>query len=294
MRKKSMDLYSHPKGFPIWIQRNRHDTRDLPALHIHDFVEMIFVVEGRGMHLFQDIQYEIKEGDVFIINPGEAHGYSLKEGESIEILNCLFEPECMPTALLREMQVSEAMDFYYVQPFLNKETRFYHKLNLRGSDAAATQSILDSILMEMGQRRVGYQQLIQLKMIELFILLSRYYRERKDSVTKTAPGEILVQRVRGYVERHYVEKLSLPLLTELFHIGPRQLNRYFNRYAGCSVIDYIHQVRIHRAKWLLADTDEKIAVISEMVGYEDTSFFSKLFNRNVGRSPGKYREDHRK
>ncbi|GAA3409863.1 AraC family transcriptional regulator [Paenibacillus hodogayensis] len=294
MRKKSMDLYSHPENFPFWIQRNRHDIRDLPALHIHEFVEMVFVVEGRGTHLFQDIQYEIREGDVFIINPGEAHGYGLQEGESIEVLNCLFEPDGIPATLLREMQATESMDFFYVQPFLNKEARFYHKLNLRGSDAASVTAILEELLAEMQQQRHGFRTLIRMKLIGLFILLSRYYKERQQSSDKVSRSEILVQRVRGYVERHFSEKLTLPLLTELFHIGVRQLNRNFHKYVGCSVVEYIHHVRIQKAQRLLVDTDEKLAVVSAWVGYEDTSFFSKLFARKVGCSPGKYREEHRK
>jgi AraC family L-rhamnose operon regulatory protein RhaS len=293
MYTKSMKEYSHPRDFPFWIQRNRHDVLDVPELHVHEFVELIFVVEGRATHLFQDIYYEVGEGDVFVINPGEAHGYALKEDQSIEIVNCLFEPGFIPTSLLGELQVSDAMDFFYVQPFLHEKARFYHKLNLRGSDASAALSILEGILAEMSRRRSGFQPLIQLKMIELFILLSRYYSERKDQADAAAPGEVLVRRACGYVERHYAEKLTLPVLTELFHIGARQLNRYFNRHAGCSVIEYVHRVRMEKAKRLLADTDEKIAVVSEMVGYEDTSFFSRLFARQAGCPPGKYREDSR-
>ncbi|WP_158302137.1 AraC family ligand binding domain-containing protein [Paenibacillus mesophilus] len=157
MQTKSREEYSHPRDFPFWIQRNRHDLQDVPELHVHEFVELIFVVEGRATHLFQDIYYEVTEGDVFVINPGEAHGYSLKEDQSIEIVNCLFEPRFIPTSLLRELQVSNSMDFFYVQPLLNGEARFYHKLNLCGSDAAAALDISESILAEMKRRRSGFQ-----------------------------------------------------------------------------------------------------------------------------------------
>lgn len=293
MDTKLLKEYSHPRNFPFWIQRNRHDVHDVPELHIHEFVEQIFVVEGRATHLFQDIYYEIGEGDVFIINPGEAHGYALKEHQSIEIVNCLFEPSFIPTSLMGELPIADSMDFFYIQPFLQEQSRFYHKLNLRGSDAAEALSILEGILAEMSRRRAGFQPLIQLKMIELFILLSRYYNERKEQTDAAAPGEILVRRVCGYVERHCAEKLTLGLLTELFHIGARQLNRHFNRHVGCSVIEYVHRVRMEKAKRLLADTNEKIAVVSELVGYGDTSFFNKLFARQVGCPPGKYREDSR-
>ncbi|WP_409344668.1 helix-turn-helix domain-containing protein [Paenibacillus sp. MBLB4367] len=293
MEKKSMNLYAYPGDFPFWIQRNRHDIRDMPGMHTHEFVELIYVTEGRATHLFQDISYEIRAGDVFVINPGEMHGYAGEPDQHIEIVNCLFEPGFIQTSLLRELNISDSLDFFYVQPFFQKETRFHHKLNLRGTEAADIMDILEHIHAEMGRRRPGFRPLIQLKMIELFILLSRYYNERKTNAGSVPPGELLVLRVCGYVDRHYNEKLTLPLFSELFHIGVRQLNRYFNRYVGCSVIEYVHRIRMEKAKRLLAETGEKIVVVAEMVGYEDPAFFSKLFTRTVGFSPGKYREANR-
>lgn len=289
LRRKSLKLYDHPDDFPFWIQINRHNTADLPDLHVHEFVEMVFVVEGSGEHLFQDIRYGIHEGDIFIINPGEAHGYSLKAGEELVVINCLFEMSLIPMTLLMELRAMWSMDFYYVQPFLDEKARFHHKLNLRGSDAAAVTAVLKDLMQELHQQREGYRLLIQIKMVQLFVLLSRFYQERHIFGDNLSTGEILVQRVCGYIERHANVKLSLTFLGSLFHISQRQLNRYFNRYVGCSPIEYIHKTRIEKAKRMLADTDETIAVISEAVGYEDASFFSKLFTRKTGFSPGNYR-----
>jgi AraC family L-rhamnose operon regulatory protein RhaS len=52
----------------------------------------------------------------------------------------------------------------------------------------------------------------------------------------------------------------------------------------------LHRIRIDHAKRLLADTDEKISVVAELVGYEDPAFFTKLFTREAGCPPGKFRE----
>ncbi len=89
----------------------------MPDIHAHEFVELIFVAEGRATHLFQDIFYEIQVGDVFIINPGERHGYTLEENQHIEIVNCLFEPNFIPHSLLSDLRISDSLDFFYVQLF---------------------------------------------------------------------------------------------------------------------------------------------------------------------------------
>ena len=60
-----------------------------------------------------------------------------------------------------------------------------------------------------------------------------------------------------------------------------------------TVMEMTHHIRIERAKQFLANTNDRIVEISGKIGYEDTSFFMKLFKRNVGCSPAKYRKKFR-
>lgn len=290
---KSLAQYKHPNNFPFWIQRNRHDERDMPPLHGHEFVELIFVASGQATHLFEEISYEIGQGDIFMINPGEKHGYIIGEGQSIQVINCLFHPDFIPPYLLRDLHLTDSLDFFYVQPFLNSEIRFNHKLNLWGEAAEKTKRILEELHQEMARQASGFQALVQLRMTELFILLSRYYHEREQKPDKPSPSELLIRRVCGYIERHYGQKISAPLLSELFFIGTRQLNRHFNRLMGVSVMEYVQRVRMEKAKRLLVESDEIVAVVAERVSYEDAASFSRTFAREIGCSPGKYREQHR-
>lgn len=293
METKRLERYAHPEDFPFWIQRNIHDSDDAPGWHRHLFVELVFVMSGQGTHLIQDDAFSLRAGDVFMINPSEPHRYELSGGQRVEIVNCLFEPDFIPGSLLQEMRLSDSLDFFYVQPFLNGEARFHHKLNLQGEAAGEAMELLEQIEREMGRRHPGFQAMVRLKMIELFLLLSRHYRMRDEQSGSRSAGELLVRRVCGYVERHYAQKITLSLLSELFHIGERQLNRHFNKVMSKSVIPYVHEIRVEHAKRLLKETDETIAVVAEKVGYEDAVFFSRLFARETGCSPGKFRESSR-
>lgn len=290
MDTKLLENYSVAADFPFWIQRNVHGYQDSPDLHRHDFVEMIFVTEGLATHRYENITYEVRAGDIFIINPGEVHGYALQEGQQLAIINCLFQPGLIQQSLLQQLDIPHSMDFFYVQPFLHEDKRFHHKLNLRGAAADKTLHIMDDMLDELKQRSPGFRALIQLRMVELLILLSRYYEEWGNSAPTVSRSELLIKRVCGYLERHYDRKITLTNISDLFHIGTRQLNRQFKRYTGSSIIEYVHQLRIDRAKHLLTETDDTIATIAANIGYEDPAFFSKLFGRIVGCSPGKYRD----
>lgn len=291
---KRLKRYSTTSEFPFWIQRNIHNLQDVPDMHQHEFVELIYVVHGSATHRFQNISYEIHAGDVFIINPGEAHGYSIEPGNTLEIINCLFFPGLVHDSLLHELKISSTMDFYYVQPFLHKESRFHHRLNLHSISADKVLSLLNHMLEEIENQRPGYQAFVRMQMIQLLLLLSRYYEESKTGANTTyGSNELLVRRICGYIERNYNRKISLSFISELFHLGVRQLNRQFNKHLGCTVIEYVQQVRIEKAKVLLVETDDIIATVANAVGYEDAAYFSTLFTREVRCSPGKYRETHR-
>lgn len=291
MTIKRLDSYLVSERFPFLIKRTVHHLDDMPDLHGHDFVELVFVIRGVATHRFQNIEYEIRAGDVFMINPGEEHGYALQENQEVEIMNCLFHPGLIHETLLHELQISHSLDFLYVQPFLNEEIRFYHRLNLRGEASGKVLYLLQEMQQELDERRPGYEAFIRLQMIQLIILLSRYLGEaQKGIIPQVNKNELLVRRVCGYLERHYNQKITHSTLSKLFHLSPRQLNRQFNQYVGRSVIEYVQHIRIEKAKHLLTETDDIIAVVAETVGYEDAAYFSTLFTRIVGCSPGKYRE----
>ncbi|MBO9608972.1 MAG: helix-turn-helix domain-containing protein [Paenibacillaceae bacterium] len=281
------------REFPFSIMTAFHTEHNSGEFHGHDFVELVYVVKGEGEHLFADERYEVCAGDVFIINPGEEHAYHVVPGKQLDIINCLFEPGLISDTLLKELGVSQSMDYFYVHPFLNPTERFHHMLNLRGPDAARALALLEGMMGELNQRHPGFTAFIRLQMIELLILLSRCYGMRHAVRTKPArsnKNELLVRRICGYLERHYDERISLTSLSELFNISTRQLNRTFKQEAGCSVLDHVHHIRVEKAKLLLQETDEKVITIATSVGYEDPAFFSQLFARTVGCSPGKYRE----
>jgi len=289
--KEILDSHRYMRNeFPFWITRTVQTTINE---HGHEFVELVYVVRGSGYHIFEGTEYAIRAGDVFIINPGETHAYRVESGSRMEIVNCLFMPSFIPDALLRELEITASMDYFYVHPFLKKDVRFNHRLNLSGSDAAAVQTLLESMIREIGERGPGHQTIIRLQMVELLVLLSRFYAMLQSSGSPSQPRVseriMTARRIYGYLERNYDKKISLDSLAGLFNVSTRQLNRLVREEFGRSIFDLLHEIRIERAKKLLAESDEKIIAVATMVGYDDPSFFNRLFTRHTGCSPREYR-----
>ncbi|MCC2683623.1 MAG: AraC family transcriptional regulator [Paenibacillaceae bacterium] len=281
------------EDFPFFIHQVSHGTKNTPALHRHDFVELVYVVRGQGSHVFEQEKYPIRAGDVFIINPGETHTYSFQEGERIEIINCLFLPGLIHDSLLRELEISQSMDYFYVHPFLDRSERFNHRLNLREEDAERVHLLLANMIKDSADPQSTGHILIRLQLIELLLLLSTYYkamRQRKrTSESSLSNQSMMARRIQGYMERNFDQKITLPSLAEIFNISVRQLSRVMRQSFGQSVIEMLHDIRIRRAKQLLADSDVTIAEVAGLIGYEDPVFFNRLFTRKVGSPPGKFR-----
>lgn len=100
---------------------------------------------------------------------------------------------------------------------------------------------------------------------------------------------IRVFLTKKFINKHYKEELSLEKVAEYLQLSPSYLSNVFKKETGQNFIDYVTEVRINRAKFLLKTTDLRIAEIARESGYADEYYFSKVFKKNVGESPMKYR-----
>lgn len=96
-----------------------------------------------------------------------------------------------------------------------------------------------------------------------------------------------VQAVKDYLDQHYAEKISLDNLAEQFYINKFYLTRIFREQFGLSVSAYLQQVRITHAKQLLRFTDQSIEKIGQECGMNDANYFSRIFRKTEGVSPGR-------
>lgn len=98
----------------------------------------------------------------------------------------------------------------------------------------------------------------------------------------------LVALVKRYLHNHFQEGISLELLANKYNYSPRYLSTKFKQQTGASPIEYLIQIRITESKKLLLETEAPLRVIAAQVGYTDEYYFSRLFKKQTGLSPGRY------
>jgi len=104
----------------------------------------------------------------------------------------------------------------------------------------------------------------------------------------------LTKYIKEYISDNMQGKLMLKDIAEHIFLSPNYLGYKFKQETGITIVEYINQERIAKAKNLLKTTFFQLSEISELCGFENQFYFSKVFKKATGLSPTQYRKDHNK
>ena len=107
---------------------------------------------------------------------------------------------------------------------------------------------------------------------------------------KDVKHAVVMKKALKYVNAHYTEEITLDDVASSVFLSPTYFSKLFSEEMGCRFTAYLNKVRIDKSKLLLKSTNIALVDIAGLVGYEDQSYFTKVFKRVSGVSPGKYRE----
>lgn len=103
-----------------------------------------------------------------------------------------------------------------------------------------------------------------------------------------------VERIVNYIYRNYQQDLSLEHFSEITDLHPNYISYLFKKETGKSLVSFLRDYRIEKAKELLIKyPDLTVHIIGNQVGYENTQHFLKVFKQNVGCTPSSYRAKSR-
>lgn len=103
-----------------------------------------------------------------------------------------------------------------------------------------------------------------------------------------------IKKIKEIIAAKYMENLTVARISEEVFLSPNYISLVFKKETGESVTEYLTKVRMEAAMALLLDQDLKILDISEMVGYENATYFSTVFKKYTGLHPQKYRSLYQK
>ena len=113
--------------------------------------------------------------------------------------------------------------------------------------------------------------------------------DNKEGLTQTG-NQLLMEKVVEYVHHNYRYDISQEAICDILKLSTGYFSKIFHQHYGVKFIDYLTNVRIEAAKDLLKDDTKRNKEIGLMVGYQSSSYFSKMFKLKTGFTPSEYRE----
>lgn len=262
----------------LYVSEIRPDASTHPrVMHAHkDFVEVILICSGISEYLIHDKKQYIRPGDLLIYNSGVVHdeisGPELEIGSYCFAVGGLHMPGLRENALIRD-------DAGYIFP--------------TGESFGDIRMLCEMMFRSLSSGAPRAEAFCHSLMHALLVKVLAVAEGR-------GPGEeaevdephILGRRIKDYIDRHYMEPITLQSMGEALHISPYYLSHVFKQMSGYSPVQYLLRRRIGEAQTLLITTDLSITRIAEMVGYDTQSYFNLQFTKNVGMPPKKYRQNY--
>lgn len=121
------------------------------------------------------------------------------------------------------------------------------------------------------------------KLLHLYVDYTFDFNQIKHSDT--------IFRAMEYIKSNFGHKITLDEIASYVHLSSSHLSGTFHKETGQTLSAYINHVRIEKSKQLLTTTQIPIAEIGAMCGFEDQSYFSRVFRQSTGRSPKKFRDE---
>ncbi len=141
-------------------------------------------------------------------------------------------------------------------------------------------SLIESIVTSRSEEEIKESIVNSIKSIS-----SKVEKNKKDERLE------IIREASAYLKENYAQAyLDLSRLASQLHVSTSYLSREFKRIKGKTVIEYLTDIRMEKAKDLLKNTNKKVFEISMSVGYEDANYFSYNFRKHIGTSPLKYRK----
>lgn len=250
--------------------------------HTHDYVEIVYMCQGSTTHIVNGVTVELKTGELLLLGQNALQEI-LPAGENDIAVNFIIRPEFFSATLSYLGDDETPLRKFIVDCLCGEnETGFLH---FKVSDVLPVQNLVENLLWTLISDTPNKRGINQATMGLLFLQLLNH----TDRLTVNNPEQETVLKVLRYVEEHYREG-SLTEIAEVLHYDAAWLSREIKRRTGKNYTDLVQDKRLSQALWLLKNTNKKVDDIAVAVGYENISYFHRLFAKRYGMSPKKMRD----
>ena len=253
-------LYTKPK-LPTWRPRGRLDF------------QLLYIAAGKAHFYFDGKEKIVTAGHMVLYRPKEPQKYEYYLEDQTEVYWVHFTGGNV-TNILHSYGLTKDKKVFYCGSDLEYKTHFR------------------SMIQELQMCKDDYTEMLELHLRQIFIKLHRYFH----SISKAENSRIAedIDKALLYFAEHYHEDICIEDYAEKHHMSTGWFIKNFKQYTGTTPMQYILSKRIHNAETLLENEHYNITEISNIVGYDNPLYFSRIFKKVKGISPTEYRKNIQK
>lgn len=260
--------------------------------HFHNYVEMIIPLRGSLTIVTETETVVLNRGDVFIVGPNTIHK-NLETGKEDLILNIALQPTAFSDNELDFLRRSGSSSYladllFFTPAALDDEKGIYTVFHSKDTDGLL-HTIANIVYEYYNLTDEQSNNIIRYELLVFFAKLLRISTRDNTAMVSNRKTESTLLSLLLYIEKHYAT-LTLEEMGEHFGFNPNYLSSYLKKHTGKSFIKLIHIQRVNVAADYLRYTSAPIEKIALKVGYENPSYFYKIFKKILGMSPAEYRE----
>ena len=256
--------------------------------HWHDELEMVVVETGTAAAGVNGQIYTVEQGNGFFIRSGALHGVWNQGKSQCRLHSVVFHPRLVGGS------VDSIFWQGYVEPLLSDsfpEFICFHRAV--DWEAAATAAIEETWETAADGER-GYEFSVRGALSRVIFLLSCHLPTRNEPPSeRTLRNGDRIKTMLQYVQDHYGEELTTAGIARSASVSESECLRCFRKMIGTTPIQCVRQFRVQKAAELLTATDQTIAEIGAACGFQEMSYFAKVFREIKGCTPSEYRRTER-
>jgi len=276
----------HGTAYDMTIQHmERHGEFDMKIRHFHAEYEIYYLIQGERYYFINNTTYPVKQGSLVFINQHQIHKTMSPQSEHISHERVLFS---LPTSFLD--RINAMIPEFHSQQFFADN---FGVLSLPLKEQKLMNDIVSSLEYELSNEAPYYEHIALMKMAELLLLAKRAIEKTDIAKTISVPSTVKHEKVdliAQYITTHYDQPISLPLLAKECYVSKYYLCRIFKEVTGLTVIEYTNLIRIQTAQKLLRKTEKSITEIAHICGFDNITYFQRVFKNYIGSTPLHYRK----
>lgn len=260
----------------------------LPAVAIEStprrraFYEIFWITDGVGKHHIDFEGWSIIPNTLYFITPGQVAYWELQE--QAKGFAILFTQEFMASNLLEQVTL-QSFDFYH-------HTTQQPLIHIDNDDAKLFTAICEHMVSEYNGQNYGRFALLQCQLITFLIHSQRHYNELLHPSHMLA-GDKLVKRYLQLIDKHFHEIKTILDYAEILSVTSGHLSDMVGEHLGTTPIQLLNKRIALEAKRELIHSEQTIAEVSLVLNFDNPSYFSRFFKREVGIAPSEFRRKFR-